>query len=112
MSAGGPRSLADLLHTGDLGKLRAEAERRRTLTEEVRARLPAGIGLHLTAAHREGDGRLVLSADSAAWAARIRFIADDAGLGTVTVRVAPRAGIEAPQRSSGKSGQSGTPGAS
>jgi hypothetical protein len=97
MSADGPRSLADLLGTGDLGRLRIEAERRRTLTEDIRARLPDGIAAHLTGAHREGDGRLVLSADSAAWAARIRFVADDAGLGEVTVRVAPQAPQSGPR---------------
>lgn len=89
MSADGPRSLADLLTTGDIGRLRREAERRRTLTDEVRARLPAGVAAHVTGAHRDGDGRLCVSADSAAWAARLRFIADDAGLGDVAVRVAP-----------------------
>ena len=90
MSADGPRSLADLLQSGDISRLRREAETRRTLTDEVRGRLPAGVADHLTGAHRDGDGRLVLTADSAAWAARIRYIADDAGLGGTVVRVAPR----------------------
>jgi hypothetical protein len=89
MKPDGPRSLADLLASGDFQRLRAEAGRRRTLTAEIRARLPEHVASHLTGAHRDGDGRLVLAADSAAWAARIRFIADDIGLGGAIVRVAP-----------------------
>ncbi len=101
MKGSGPRSLADLLRTGDIGRLRAEALNRRTLTEEIRARLPAPLATHLTGAHREADGLLVLSVDSAAWAARLRFVADEAGLGAVSVRVAPP-----------DPDQSGSPGAS
>jgi len=89
MKSNGPRSIADLLQSGDFSQLRAEALRRRTLTEEVRARLPEADAAHVTGAHREADGRLVVTADSGAWAARIRFIADDSGLGSVIVRVAP-----------------------
>jgi predicted nucleic acid-binding Zn ribbon protein len=91
MSLEGPRSLADLLQSGNLQSLRAEAQRRRTLTEQVRSRLPAADAAHVIGAHREADGRLVVTADSSAWAARLRFIADDAGLGNVHVRVAPPA---------------------
>ena len=86
----GPRSLGDLLLAGDLGRLRAEAERRRTLTREIRNLLPRTVARHVVGAHRDAQGRLVIAADSAAWAARLRFVADDAGLGQVIVRVAPR----------------------
>jgi len=89
MKSDGPRSLADLLASGDFQRLRAEAGKRRTLTAEIQARLPEEVAAHLTGAHRDEEGRLVLMADSAAWAARIRFIADDAGLGGAIVRVAP-----------------------
>lgn len=89
MSRDGPKSLADLLHNGDLGRLRQEADRRRSMTEEIRARLPTAVAAHLSGAHRDEAGKLVLTADSAAWAARMRYIADEAGLGSVTVRVSP-----------------------
>ena len=101
MKPSGPRHVADLLGSGDLKRLRQAALEQRELTESIRARLPNPAAAHLTSARREPDGRLVLTADSAAWAARIRFIAADAELGPVTVRVAPRG-----------ADQSGMPGAS
>lgn len=103
MKPTGPRSLANLLESRDFRRLRAEAQRRRTLTEDVRARLPAADAAHVVGAHREADGRLVITADSGAWAARIRFIADDAGLGRVQVKVAPPG-----DPADGQSGRPGT----
>ena len=104
MKTTGPRSIADLLESQDFRRLRADAERRRTLTEQVRASLPETDAAHVVGVRRQADGRLVITADSGAWAARIRFIADDAGLGDVQVRVAPPG--------NGAPGQSGKPGAS
>jgi hypothetical protein len=104
MKPRGPRSLADLLQSGNFQALRTEALQRQTLTETVRTRLPAADAAHVVGAHREADGQLVVTADSGAWAARIRLIADDAGLGSVRVRVARRADPAL--------AQSGKPGAS
>jgi hypothetical protein len=68
-----PKALKGLL--GDsprLARLAHDAARLGALTASVREALPPEIQPHLTAASVR-DGTLVLTADSPAWAARLRF---------------------------------------
>jgi Dna[CI] antecedent, DciA len=85
-----PQSLAAVLSQGQLGRLAAEAEQRRELTERVRRQLPPAEGQELVAAHVEPDGTLRLSMSSPAWAARVRYLAPALGAPRLVVRVAPR----------------------
>ncbi len=100
MTAKRPRSLAELLKTGNLATLAAEARRREGLTERVRGLLPAAEAAHLLAANTSDTGELVLTMDSSVWAARVRYRAVDLGVERLRVRVLPH------------SVQSGKPGAS
>lgn len=73
----GPRSLADLLRRSEhLKQLRAQASKRRQLTERVRAALPAAEAEHLVSAHINALDELVVVLDSPAWAARARYAQD------------------------------------
>lgn len=85
----GPRSLAELLQSGDIGKLLAQATERRRLLAEVKASLPVDEAEHVVSASIDGDG-LVLGVDSAAWAARLRYRVRELGRDAVQVRVVPR----------------------
>jgi hypothetical protein len=96
-----PRTLAELLQSSDIAKLRDEAAARRELTTQIRALLPPDEASHLVHAGVDADDRLVLTMDSAVWAARVRFRAEALGAKRVRVRVRP-----------GEEPQSGTPGAS
>ena len=96
MGAGGPKSLGGLLTdaSGNLGRLLEEARRLARATELLRARLPAPLGEHSRVAGL-AKGVLVIQADSAAWASRLRFMTREVAealapvLGQVTrVRVA------------------------
>jgi phosphoserine phosphatase len=87
-----PAPFTDLLARGDLGRLAAEARKRRATTEEVRLKLPAAEARELVAAHREDDGTLTLVMSSAAWAARVRYLAAELGVPRLKVRVAPPGG--------------------
>lgn len=96
MGAGGPKPLGGLLAhaSGDLGRLIEEARRLARATELLRARLPAPLDEHSRVAGLAG-GVLVIQADSAAWASRLRFVTREVAeavapvLGRVTrVRVA------------------------
>lgn len=89
MTFKGPKSLADLLQSGDIAKLRLEAAARRDFTAELKLLLPADEASHLVAASTNAAGQLVLSMDSAAWAARVRYRARELGRENVRVRVAP-----------------------
>lgn len=74
------KKLGDLLSRPD-GPLAALVERARameTLTAAVRAALPADVRAHLVSAAGHDDGTLVLVSESSAWAARLRFAADEA----------------------------------
>lgn len=75
MGTGGPKPLGGLLAhaSGDLGRLIEEARRLARATEVLRARLPAPLNEHSRVASLAG-GVLVLQADSAAWASRLRFV--------------------------------------
>ena len=85
-----PRSLADLLHSGNLGELAAEAQRRRGLTDRVRALLPADEAAHLVSASTDSEGELVLVMDASVWAARVRYRAESLGRDRIKVKVIPR----------------------
>lgn len=105
MSGNRPRTLAELLQSRDIAKLCDEAAARRELTGRIRALLPADEARHLVRVGTDAEGRLVLTMDSAVWAARVRFRTEALGAPRVRVRVGPgEAPPDAPQ--------SGTPGAS
>ena len=53
-------------------KAAAKSASARSLTEQVRARLPEAVGEHLVGASRR-DADLVVIMDSAAWTARVRY---------------------------------------
>ena len=86
-----PQSLAELLQSGRLGRLAAEARRRRSLTERVRALLPADEAAHLVSASTGAQGELVLVMDASVWAARVRYRAGRLGRDRIKVKVLPRA---------------------
>jgi len=100
MTSKRPYSLSELLDTGNLADLAAEARRREGLTERIRALLPANEAAHLVAASRTEAGELVLMMDSSVWAARVRYRAEELGAERLRVRVLPL------------TGQSGNPGTS
>jgi hypothetical protein len=89
MNPNRPRPLGELLQSGDIQRLRAEAADRRQLTEKVRSRMPKEEAEHVVGAHFDAEQRLVVAVDSAAWAARIRFLAGGVGRVELRVRVAP-----------------------
>jgi hypothetical protein len=101
MPGKGPRTLSELLQSGDIAKLRDEAAARRALTSQIKALLPEDEASHLVRAGTDSDGSLVLTMDSAVWAAKVRFRAEALGSRRVRVRVRP-----------GDDSQSGMPGAS
>lgn len=107
-----PHSLSELLDTGDLADLATEARNRASLTARIRALLPTDEAAHLVAASLNEAGELLLMMDSSAWAARVRYRADELGATRLRVRVLPPSG-----HSGGRSGdhpgdQSGNPGTS
>lgn len=76
MSPSGPRSVSDLLQSGDISRIRSEARERRTLLARVRAELPATEAERVVSASLDQDGSLVVGVDSAAWAAKLRYERD------------------------------------
>jgi hypothetical protein len=78
-----------LLGSGALGALADRARERRSTTESVRQRLPAAEAEQLIAAHFEDDGTLVLAMSSSAWAARVRYRAEELDAPRLRVCVAP-----------------------
>ena len=85
-----PRSLADLLAGGELGAMAAEARRRRDLTHEIRSMLPTDLAPHLVTAGTSPTGELVLTMDASAWAARMRYHAEEIGGRRIKVKVQPQ----------------------
>ena len=83
-------SLAELLNTGNLGRLAAESRRLQDLADSVRRRLPAQEAEHLVAANTDEEGWLVLVMDAPVWAARVRYMARELGEDRIKVRVLPR----------------------
>lgn len=98
MPSNSPKTLAQLLKSGALERLAAGARERRELTARVGAVLPPEEAAHLVLADLDADGRLTLTMDSAAWAARVRYRTQQFGERKVRVKVLPV--------------QSGSPGAS
>lgn len=98
MSPGSPRSIAELLRTGDISRLKAEAAGRRKLATEVRAALPAAEAEHVVSAHIDESDQLVISVDSPAWAARLRYSLSELMGKRLKVKTAvPRDGRDEPQ---------------
>jgi hypothetical protein len=85
-----PHSLFELLETGALADLATEARRRQGLTARIRALLPADEAAHLVVASLTESGELLLMMDSSAWAARVRYRADELGTERLRVRVLPQ----------------------
>ena len=83
-------SLAELLNSGNLGKLTAESRRLQDLADSIRERLPAEEAAHLVAANTDEEGRLVLVMDASVWAARVRYMARELGEDRIRVKVVPR----------------------
>ena len=81
--------MAELLQSGDIAKLLAQATERRRLLAEVKASLPMDEAEHVVSASTDADGGLVLGVDSAAWAARLRYRVRELGRDTMQVRVLP-----------------------
>lgn len=73
MSGGNPRSISDLLQSGDISRLATEAVARRELAVRVRSELPEDESEHVVSAHIDDSGDLVIGMDSPAWAARLRY---------------------------------------
>jgi len=71
-----PRRLDQLLQSGDIARLGAEAAERRALLARVQGSLPGAESLHVVSAHIDDAGQLVLGVDSAAWAAKLRYERD------------------------------------
>jgi hypothetical protein len=72
----GPRSVGDLLQSGDISRIRNEARERRSLLARVRAELPEAEAAHVVSASLDADNQLVVGVDSAAWAAKLRYERD------------------------------------
>lgn len=92
MSSNRPKSLAELLQSGDIGRIVDQARRRNSLTAEVKSQLSAAEAEHLVSARSNEDGDLVIAMDSAAWAARVRYRARELWRRRVRVKVVPRTG--------------------
>lgn len=90
MSSNGPKTLADLLGTGTLQDLTEKSRQHRELTAEIRAALPAEEADHLVLAQLDSQGNLILTMDSAAWAARVRYRAGRLGRRHLKVKVLPK----------------------
>jgi hypothetical protein len=82
--------VAELLRSGDIGKLLSQAAERRRLVTEVKASLPADEAEHVVSASTDAAGRLMVGVDSAAWAARVRYRVCELGRDHVQVRVVPK----------------------
>lgn len=89
MSRKGLRSLADLLQSSDIARLKSEAAKRRELAREARSSLPDDQAAHLVGASQDSDGTLVLVMDSPVWAARVRYAGRQFGGRPVRVKVVP-----------------------
>lgn len=94
MSVKRPRSMAELLQSGDISRLGAEAAARRELAGLIRRQLPKIEANHVVSAHIDAEGRLVIGMDSAAWAARLRYLVDEIDGRPVRVRVAAPRGLQ------------------
>lgn len=73
MKGNSPRSIGEVLQSGDIARLRRDALERRQLASQVRSELPDAEAGHVVSAHLDDQGHLVIGMDSAAWAARLRY---------------------------------------
>lgn len=73
MNGNGPRSMSELLQSGDISRLKSEAADRRELAARVRSELSEAEAEHVVSAHLDDQGLLVIGMDSPAWAARLRY---------------------------------------
>ena len=75
MSKKAPKSLSELIGTpgGELAALAAQARARLDLADDLRKILPPDLRPALTGCNLRSDGTLVVTTDSPAWAARLRF---------------------------------------
>ena len=76
MNTSRPRSIGDLLQSGDISRIRSEARERRSLLVRVKAELPEAESARVVSAGLDADGTLVVGVDSAAWAAKLRYERD------------------------------------
>ena len=83
-----PRRLGELLEDGSLAALKREVLRRRNATISSCALLPADEAAHVVTAAFDADGTLVLTMDTPAWAARVRYLTATWGQPT-RVKVVP-----------------------
>lgn len=90
----GPQKLGDLLSSDLLKNLAERGREHRELTAEVRGALPAEEALHVVMAELDARGRLLVTMDSSAWAARVRFRAEQLGERGLRVRVLPSGGAD------------------
>jgi hypothetical protein len=91
-----PKSLSELLARGGkrLSSLKVRAAERASILDQVRAALPARLGLAVATAGIE-DGRLSIGVVGAVWASRLRYstetlrkrVGESAGLEILTLRV-------------------------
>jgi hypothetical protein len=88
MKSSSPRSISELLRSGDISKLRSEAAERRELAAQVRSGLSEAEAGHVVSAHIDDAGQLVIGMDSPAWAARVRYSTAELLGKTVRVRTA------------------------
>ena len=70
-----PKPLSELVQKAGspVQKLAAEAHRRISLTDQLRARLPESLSHGVLACNIRSDGTLVVLASSPEWASRLRF---------------------------------------
>ncbi|MEJ2516354.1 MAG: DciA family protein [Gammaproteobacteria bacterium] len=102
---GRPTRLGDILAGSKLADLASRARDAESLFHQIKDLLPNPEAAHVTGASRSGD-TVVILADSAAWATRIRFHAPellkwlspkyDGAVERVKVRVRPEAGARPP----------------
>ena len=90
MSSRGPRTIAEVLQSGDISALKATAAARRSLLVQVKAELEPTEADHVVSAHIDLAGSLVVSMDSAAWAARLRYQRNEVLGRNLKVRVSVR----------------------
>jgi hypothetical protein len=89
MTTAGFTPLGQLLRGGELAALVGGARERSALTQAIRELLPPEEAGAVVGAHWENEGTLVLSVNSGAWAARLRYRQTSLGAQRVRVTVAP-----------------------
>jgi len=90
-----PVALRDLLSNpaSPLARVSGAVEQMAEMANSIRAALPNNLKPHLVSANVRDD-RLILVADSAVWAARIRFYASDALNCMASIHTSPIQGVD------------------